>query len=163
MAANHVGWWDGPCMMLVDEALGAEGAFVLQASSLVRYPYFRWLGAIPLPSSPLAMRSAFRAAKAQLTGPGKTVWFFPQGRERPSWVRPLGLHRGHEVLARSAPLLPVSIAYAWRDGPLPAACIHVGDAVDPARLEPAIVDGLARIERFFDDRVGDFVPLVPRA
>jgi hypothetical protein len=78
-------------------------------------------------------------------------------------VRPLGLYRGHEVLARSAPLLPVSIAYAWRDGPLPAACIHVGEAVDPARLEPAIVDGLARIERFFDDRVGDFVPLVPRA
>ncbi len=164
MAANHVGWWDGPSMILVDEALGADGRVVVDAPSLRSFPFFRWLGAIPLDrSTPMAMRGAFTSARTALSGPGRTLWFFPQGRERPSWVRPLGFGRGHEVLGRHAPIVPVAISYAYRGGPCPAAFVHLGDVVPAAEVESAVVDGLAAIDRHLELGDGAFVTIVAGA
>jgi 1-acyl-sn-glycerol-3-phosphate acyltransferase len=147
MAANHVGWWDGPCMVLVDAAISADGHFVLEAASLRRFPFFRWLGAIPLAASPVAMRAAFRACDVALSAPGRALWFFPQGREQPSWIRPLGFRPGVSLVGRSAAVVPVAIAYAWRGGSKPAAFLHLGTPVSPAALEAAVERGLEEIDR----------------
>jgi 1-acyl-sn-glycerol-3-phosphate acyltransferase len=158
LAANHVGWWDGPLMVLVDAALGAEGAFLVDAASVRKMPYLRWIGGIPLDrSSAVAMRPAFRDATRWLA-PGRALWIFPQGRERPSWVRPLGLERGHEVLARHAPVVPVSIAYAFRGAPHPAAMLHFGPPTSD--LEAGLIDGLDRIDAWLERGGDGFQPLV---
>ena len=159
LAANHVGWWDGPCLLLADDALGGRGRFVLDAPSLARYPFFRSLGAIPLDrSSPMRMRSGLRAAEASLVGPS-ALWWFPQGGERPSWARPLGFGRGHERLARAATVVPVAIAYAFVGSPRPRAFFHFGSPVGADQLEGAVIDGLAAIDRAIDGGDG-FAPLV---
>lgn len=159
-AANHVGWWDGPCLLLADDAVGGRGHFVLDAASLARFPFFAPLGAIPLDrSAPMRMRAGLRAAEAALDGPGATVWWFPQGRERPSWARPLALGRGHERLARRATVIPVAIAYAFAGSPRPRAYFQFGAPVAPDSLEAALIDGLAAIDAAIDDGPG-FQPIV---
>ncbi|MFN7142571.1 MAG: lysophospholipid acyltransferase family protein [Myxococcota bacterium] len=152
-AATHVAWWDGLVMLLVDEALGAEGHVLLEAPTLARLPWLSRLGALPLDrADPMRARADLRAAAAVLDGPGRAVWIFPQGRQRPPWLRPLGIAPGVGVLARMsrAPVVPVALTYAFRDDAAPAALVHLGAPVPADHLEDALSDGLAAIDRFLD-------------
>jgi hypothetical protein len=151
----------------VDDAVGASSRVIVDAESLVRLPFLYALGAIGVDrSAPAAARQGMRAATAWLEGPERAVWVFPQGRERPANLRPLGLQRGVELLARGATVVPVSLTYGFRDRPEPCAVVVIGaplagGAQLTARLERALVDGLDSADRWLDAGAGDLGPLVP--
>ncbi|MFT5683527.1 MAG: 1-acyl-sn-glycerol-3-phosphate acyltransferase [Myxococcota bacterium] len=170
LAANHVAWWDALLLLPLDDALGGSGRAVMDAENLSRLPFFGWLGALPLDrSSPARSRKGLRTAADHLQQPGSAVWIFPQGEQRPAWIRPLALQRGVQLLSRlsKAPILPVSIQYGFREHANPTAVVDFGppipdDVSDPmAALEAALCDGLSRIDDFFLGRSTRYTPLIP--
>ncbi len=155
IAANHVAWWDPLLLVWLDEALGGEAVALMDSANLRRLPFMALVGAIALDRSGGASSiGGLRAAGAWLDRPGRVVFVFPQGRQRPSHLRPLGFARGVELLARTsgARVLPLSIAYGFRELHVPAAGLVLGPPCAPqiAPLEAAVVDGLERLDRFYD-------------
>jgi hypothetical protein len=155
VAANHVSWWDPLMLVLLDEALGGNGAVLMDADNLRRLPYMRWLGAIPLERRPGASPLAgLRAGGAWLDRPGRVLFIFPQGRQRPAHLRPLGFQRGVSLLARmsGARVVPMALTYGWREAQHPSAALALGGVVEPSTdvLEAAVDPLLARLDRFLD-------------
>lgn len=161
--ATHVGWWDGLVLLPVDEALGTDGHVLMDAGQLAKLGFFRWLGALGLDRrSPAAMRRGMREAASVLDRPGRSLWMFPQGRHRPAHLRPLGLQRGVELLAKmtGAAIVPVALTYAFREAPQPSALLSFGAPVADEGLEAALVAGLERADRFVDTGEPSFSALV---
>ena len=162
--ATHVGWWDGLLLLPVDEALGTEGAVLMDAAQLARLPFFASLGAVGLDRRvPATLRRGLRDAAARLDRPSRALWVFPQGRQRPPHLRPLGLQRGYRLLARlsGAAIVPVAITYAFREAAQPSALVSFEAPVADADLDAGLIAGLDRIDRFVDEGVGEFASLVP--
>ncbi len=156
-AANHVSWWDGPLGVLADEATGAESRFLVDAANLAKVPFLRWFGAIDLDRSGLATaRHGLRAACSWLDRPGRAVWIYPQGRQRPAHLRPLGISGGVDWLAArsGAVVVPVGISYGWREQHCPAAALSFGPPCgrSPEAVELALTHQLGVLDRFFDGR-----------
>ena len=174
VAANHVSWWDPLMLVLLDEALGGESAVLMDADNLRRLPYMRWLGAIPLErrqgTSP---RGGLRAAAEWLDRPGRVLFIFPQGKQRPAHLRPLGFQRGVELLARmsGAGVAPMALTYGWREAQHPSAAIALGAVARTAStdaLEAEVSGLLARLDAFLDGGPADapeasLAPIVPPA
>jgi 1-acyl-sn-glycerol-3-phosphate acyltransferase len=162
--ATHVAWWDALVLLPVDGALRTESHVLMDATQLARLPYFGPIGAIGVDrANPMRLLRSFRAAEHAVDGPGRALWVFPQGRQRPSHLRPLGLQRGYDALARrtGATVIPVALTYAFREAPQPAALLSFGAPVSPDGLESALEAGLARIDRFLSGDVGEaFEPLI---
>src|SRR5690606_28499581 len=104
---------------------------------------------------------------AWLDRPGRSLWMHPQGRYRPSHLRPLGLHRGIGVLQRmsGATVVPVTLQLGWFLAHLPAAGLVFGaplPAGEPLmpRLEGAMLEQLDALDRWFDAE-SPGPPLVP--
>ena len=157
-AANHVAWWDALLLLPLDEALGGLGWAVMDARNLRRLPFLGWVGALPLDrSSPERSRGCLQACAALLDRPGRALWIFPQGRQRPAHLRPLDLRPGVQTLHASSgvDLVAVSIDYVFLERARPAAVVRFsppipgadvgGEALLPA-VEGAILDGLAVID-----------------
>ncbi|MFT4976265.1 MAG: 1-acyl-sn-glycerol-3-phosphate acyltransferase [Myxococcota bacterium] len=168
-AINHVSWWDPILLLPLDAALGAEGYALMDAANLRRLPFFGWVGAIPLDrSSPSSSRLDLKAAAALLSAPNRSLWIFPQGRQRSSWLRPLDLKPGIRLLGRLAdvPIVPVSLTYAFREAPQPCAVFRFGAPLAPRRqdlmsaLEASIVAGLDENDRFIEGDTSDYSPLI---
>ena len=157
-AANHVAWWDALLLLPLDEALGGLGWAVMDARNLRRLPFLGWVGALPLDrSSPERSRGCLQACAALLDRPGRALWIFPQGRQRPAHLRPLDLRPGVQTLHATSgvDLVAVSIDYVFLERPRPAAIVRFcppisgADTPDEALLpavEGAILDGLAVID-----------------
>lgn len=167
LIANHVSWWDGFILRDLQRRLRPRAPVraVMTERELQRHPYLRWVGAVPLePGSPTSTLRTFRTLEAAATHrPDLSVIFFPQGGIWPSHRRPLGFHRGVEVLARRlapAVVLPVGIHIEPlnRSAPTvftsaaPGVAIdeHTGDAegVLSRRLEAAVAGELDAILAF---------------
>ncbi len=157
-AANHVAWWDALLLLPLDEALGGLGWAMMDSRNLHRLPFLGWVGALPLDrSSPERSRACLQSSAALLDRPGRAVWIFPQGRQRPAHLRPLDLKPGLQTLhaASDVDLVSVSIDYVFLERARPAAVVRFsppicgrdvgGDALLPA-VESAILDGLAIID-----------------
>lgn len=160
LAANHVSWWDGLLMYAVNVALGADARVIVAADSVRRMPFLRAGGAIAMEPGAAAW-GALREAERHLSGPGRLVWIFPQGRQRPASVRPLAFSRGLVLLAKrsGAAVVPVSLDYPFRAASVPAAAMVFGDAVGVAGVERAVEEGLDAIRAWADaadgpERVG---------
>ena len=167
LAANHVAWWDTLLLLPLDEALASTGHVLMDADSLRRLPFFSWLGAIPLDrSSRTGARHGLKQAVKRLSGAGDAVWIFPQGRQRPAWLRPLQLHPGVCLLGRlsGASIVPVSIQYGFREQSTPTAVVRFGAPLAPRaplpELEQALCEGLARVDDFFEEKGSRFQPLI---
>jgi len=168
-AANHVGWWDGLAMLVLDGATGAEGYFLMDAANLSHMPYARPLGAIPLDRrTPVSPRAGLWAAAEVMSLPGRAIWVFPQGRHRAAHLRPLGLKRGIALLHRlsGAPVVPVSIQYAFGEHPVPRVAVLFGvpatgtaDLLDD--LEAHLAEGIDRLDAWFDGGEEALIPVVP--
>ena len=161
-AANHVAWWDGLLLLPIDTALGGGGRVWMDARNLARLPFFARLGAVPVhPGQPGRLRADLRWAEGWLSGPGRSLWVFPQGRQRPSWLRPLELSRGAEVVAArsGATVVPVGVAYPFREAPVPAAFVAFGEP--GGGVEDGIVAALDRVDRHLAGGDLPFDPLVP--
>lgn len=158
-AANHVAWWDPLVLVLLDHALGSTGWAFMDAENLRRLPFLGWLGALPLDrSSPDRSRRCLQSSAALLDRPGRALWIFPQGRQRPAHLRPLDLkQQGLRILHSHNPvdLVAVSLNYVFLERNRPAAIVAFSapmaggdladDAVVPA-VESALLTGLASID-----------------
>lgn len=166
-AATHVAWWDGLLLLPLDDALGQAGRVWMDAANLQRMPYFARLGALPLDrSSPPALKRSVEGALSWLQRPGRSLWIFPQGQQRPPWLRPLVLAPGAGKLAKraGAHLVPVGLQYGFRQAPAPSAVLSFGAPVSletPGSLEDGLLQQLDFTDRFFLDGQSDFFPLVP--
>ena len=152
-ALTHSSWWDGLVVAALDGRMGGDGRLLVKAESLTRLPFFRLAGAIPIDGF-----KGLRAA-AKHAAPGKAVWLFPQGRQRPTHLRPLQLRRGWEALARlaKASVVPVSMAYGFRDQPVPSCFLDFGRPTSD--LEGELIAGLEDIDRQLDGQDMGFHPL----
>ena len=134
VVSNHACWWDPLVALLVTEALQAQGLAMMDARNLPARPFLRLLGAFGVDlSSRTDGVAAIRYAARHLDGPGRLVWIFPQGRERPEDPRPLGFLGGAAAVARLAPgcrVLPVGIRAVFAGSERPELLISLGEAVD---------------------------------
>lgn len=157
-AANHVAWWDPLLLLSLDASLGGVGWAVMDAENLRRLPFLGWVGALPLDrSSHDRSRACLQACAALLDRPGRSLWIFPQGRQRPAHLRPLDLKHGLDTVhAGSTPdVIAVSVNYVFLERDRPAAVVRFsapipgetvrGRALLPA-VETALLEGLAEID-----------------
>ncbi|MBX2801583.1 MAG: lysophospholipid acyltransferase family protein [Myxococcales bacterium] len=167
LAPTHVSYWDALLALLFEEPLQAQGWALMERENLERLSFFGWLGALPIDlSEPGANRHALKAAASVLGGPGRFLVVFPQGRQRAPHLRPLGLRPGVHLLARisRAVVVPVGIAYAYREAPVAAAFVDMGPPVPVTRdrtafleaLEQGIVGCLERIDAHLEHPEGEY-------
>ncbi len=166
-AVNHVNYWDAFALVLADRALkNADSVVLMDDKNLERLPFFGPLGAMPLSTAGgPQLRRQLAAAATHLAGPGRVLWLFPQGRQRAWHHRPLGFLAGLRLLARhpraASPLIvPASLAYPWREAPVPSMVLHLhADAAVEAdadadevvvRAEDACASGLDAIDAAAD-------------
>jgi hypothetical protein len=160
VACNHVGWWDGPVVLAAGMASKLRIHLVAEAATLRRMPWLGALGVLPLERGPEGVASIRRLA-ATLDGPGRVLWYFPQGRQRPQGIRPLGFDPRLARIARlkGATLLPAALGYPFRDLHLPAAALALGAPVALEQTEAATEALLGAIDRWADG--GDALGFAP--
>jgi 1-acyl-sn-glycerol-3-phosphate acyltransferase len=171
VAATHVAWWDALVAVQLDALLDAHSYCLMDAKNLVHYPFFAWLGAIPLDSvSRKQALTDMRRAASLLSHPGRVLWIFPQGKQRAAHLRPLALQSGVRWLSQKsgARVVPLALSYTFREAAQPSILasfgtpIAAGTANLMAVLEEQMIACLARIDQFVADGVGEFVPVLPR-
>jgi 1-acyl-sn-glycerol-3-phosphate acyltransferase len=159
LVSNHCSWWDPLVAIHVTERLLAgEGYAMMDAKNLERLPFFSLIGAFGVDlSKPSDGASAIRYAAGLLDKPGRLLWVFPQGRERPSSVRPLDFRPGSGEIARVAKVpgtIPVGIRYEFGGEERPELWLSFGPSVPwskdakatTAAHERAVTSELDRIE-----------------
>ncbi len=158
-AANHVAWWDTLLLLILDEALGSTGWAMMDAANLRRLPFMGWVGALPLDrSSHERSRQCLEASGDLLDRPGRALWIFPQGRQRPAHLRPLDLRPGIRTLHDHNPVdvVTVSLNYLFLERDRPAAVVRFsapiagGAIAGPsllASVEDSLLEGLAAIDQ----------------
>jgi 1-acyl-sn-glycerol-3-phosphate acyltransferase len=127
-------------------------------------PLLRWAGCFGVEEGDVrdGVR-AVRHAAALLDAPGRAVWLFPQGAQRPQWERPLGFRPGAALVARRASdaglahaVVPVSFHYELGERERPEAWVLIGEPLslspaDPQEvtrlLEAAVLRGLDELQR----------------
>jgi 1-acyl-sn-glycerol-3-phosphate acyltransferase len=132
----------------------------MDADNLRRLPFFGWIGAVSLDRG--NSRNAYRDLKRSLqllNRPGRVMWVFAQGRQRPPHLRPLDLQRGVAFLTQQsgAPVVPLSISYLYGDAPRPRLYLHFGEAMAESdgrrswmkELEARLIGGLEENDRCF--------------
>ena len=86
IVSNHTSWWDPMVVLyLTERVLRCDGHAMMDAANLRRLPFFAMVGAFGVDlADPADGASAMRYAARLLSAPGRMVWVFPQGRERPA-------------------------------------------------------------------------------
>ena len=138
--ANHVAWWDALLLLPLDDALGGTGWAVMDSRNLRSLPFLGWVGALPLDrSSPQRSRECLQSCADLLDRPGRGVWVFPQGRQRPAHLRPLDLRTGLGIMHARRPvdLVVVSIDYVFLERSRPAAVVRFSEPIAGATLAGA--------------------------
>lgn len=136
--ANHTSWWDPMMILTLSRRILDLDAFALMdAKNLVRHRFFALVGAFGVDrGSRRSGAAAIREAVRLLDRPGRVVWLFPQGEERPAH-EPLRFEPGAARIAQLTPeaaVVPVGLRYVLGGTPRPRAVVSVGPAIvfDPA-------------------------------
>ncbi len=131
--SNHCSWWDPLVVLVLAEHCGADGRAMMDARNLRRLPFFRLLGAFGVDLDDRADGAlALRSAARHLSAPGRLLWIFPQGRERPEDPRPLGFRPGSAMvarLARASVTIPVALRYVFAGSERPELLVAIGPPV----------------------------------
>lgn len=164
--ANHSSWWDGLLVLVLSQRVPGRDAYALMdARRLAQLRFFALAGGIGVDlDSPRDGARVLRHATTVLDRPGRILWWFPQGAERPSHV-PLRFLPGAAALARLAPaakVIPVGLRYRFTSSARPEACVCIGPPLSTSRgdvhadstaMAAAVTQQLARIDD--DAFVGD--------
>ncbi|MEO7330663.1 MAG: lysophospholipid acyltransferase family protein [Minicystis sp.] len=158
--SNHTSWWDPLLILhLTHHLLEVDGYALMEAKNLQILPFFALVGAFGVNlDRPADGAAAMKYAARLLDRPGRLVWIFPQGRERPTSERPLGFRVGSAQIARvarRAVTIPVGIRYEFAGEERPFLYVSLGEALaaakDPevgrAAQEAAVEREMDRIER----------------
>jgi 1-acyl-sn-glycerol-3-phosphate acyltransferase len=177
VVSNHTSWWDPLVLLHASEhLLRTEGHALMDARNLRRLPFFSLVGAFGVDlDEPSDGAAAVRHAARLLDRPGRMVWIFPQGDERPITERPLGFRGGAAQVARvarSAVTIPAAIRYEHAAEELPRLYLSFGAAlpydrdVAAARAseEAAVLTEMSAIEASISGKSveGDAFELVHR-
>lgn len=157
LVSNHTSWWDAILApYLITYTLGLDGYAMMDADNLRRLPFFGRIGAFGVERGTHGDRAAIDYAKTLLDRPGRLVWVFAQGDERPINQRPLGFRKGAAVVAcgTGTPVVTLALRYVFgaREKPelylaFTAASAPAADLeVERGRQEAAVEASLARIE-----------------
>ncbi len=173
IVSNHVCWWDPLVALWVTARLAPHDSHaMMDAANLTKLPFFGLVGAFGVDrTNPSDGAAAMRYAARLLSEPGRSVWIFPQGAERPSTQRPLGFLRGSAEIARvaKARTVPLALRYEFRGTERPHLFVDVGEAFEPVRNveegrllhERRVTDGLDRIDAALRaDDVTEYVPAI---
>jgi len=139
LCANHTSWWDGFLLREVHRRQGAGRPLytVMLASQRRRFPWFRWMGALGLePGQPASLRRVFRFLYQERRRRPYWLAFFPQGRIRPSFARPLDFRPGVRLMVRAVHpgwVIPTAIHLEPLRHPAPTAFVVTGAPIDTAR------------------------------
>ena len=175
VVSNHVTWWDPlVTLVLTERVVPCDSYALMNAANLTRLPFFGLIGAVGVDlTNPRDGAAAVLHCARLLNGPGRLVWVYPQGRERPSTVRPLGFRGGSAEIARvsKAVTVPIALRYEFMATERPRLFIDIGEALAPERdvtkaiaaHERAVTEGLDRIERALLDERTDAYEAVIRA
>lgn len=177
VVSNHTSWWD-PLVILhaSTHLLGTDGHALMDAKNLRRLPFFALVGAFGVDlDRPSDGAAAIRRAARLLDRPGRLVWIFPQGAERPIHERPLGFREGAAQVARvarRAVTIPAALRYEVAGDERPHLYLSFGPALpyerDAARArqmqEEAVSAELAAIEAAIEGRAAGapFTPVFER-
>lgn len=149
VVSNHTSWWD-PLLVLVltTRVLGVDAFAMMDAKNLRRLPFFGLVGAFGVDLGvPEDGARAIRYAAKLLDRPGRVVWIFAQGRERPVTARPLGFRGGTAEIARvarRAAVVPVALRYEHGARPAPDVYVSFGAPMERATSRDAEVARLAQ-------------------
>jgi 1-acyl-sn-glycerol-3-phosphate acyltransferase len=160
VVSNHTSWWD-PLVILhaSQHLLGTDGHALMDAKNLRRLPFFALSGAFGVDlESPMDGAVVMKYAARLLDRPGRLVWVFPQGVERPVTERPLRFRAGAAAIARVAQravTVPAALRYEFAGTERPVLYLSFGSPLaaerdpDVGRVaqESAVEAELARIER----------------
>jgi len=160
VVSNHTSWWDPLVAMHVStHLLGTDGYAMMDAKNLRRLPFFALVGAFGVDlDKPADGALVMRYAARLLDAPGKLVWVYPQGQERPITERPLGFRPGSAEIARvskKARAVPVGLRYEFGGAERPTLWLSFGEPVPAERdttkgrvaQEAGVEAELSRIER----------------
>lgn len=158
VVSNHTAWWDPlVTLVLTEKIVPCDSYALMDAANLTRLPFFGLIGAIGVDlTNPRDGAAAILHAGRLLTGPGRLVWIYPQGRERPSTERPLGFRGGSAEIARvaKAATVPIALRYEFTNVERPRLLVDIGEALPPERdvakareaHERTVTEGLDRID-----------------
>jgi len=158
IVSNHTAWWDPlVALLLTERVLRCDSYALMDAVNLERLPFLGLLGGFGVDlRRPSDGAAVIRYAVRLLDAPGRAVWIFPQGRERPITERPLNFRPGSAEVARVAkvPTVPLAIRYEFMGTERPHVLVDLGEAIAPgrdvealrARQEAAVVAALDRID-----------------
>lgn len=115
--ANHSSWWDGfVAFHLSYDLWKLDGILMMEEEQLVKYPFFRWVGAFGIRRTGAEVEAMIRYAAGQLREKGRVLWMYPQGVMRANGFRPLELRPGISHIARAVgpvQLVPVAHRYEY--------------------------------------------------
>lgn len=142
VVSNHTSWWDPLfAIYLCTLELRADAHAMMDAKNLARLPFFGKVGAFGVDlDDPADGARAIRYAAKLLDRPGRLVWVFAQGRERPITERPIVFRAGTAEIARvaRARVVPVALRYEFGAEEHPTAWVSFGE---PLAYERDVVRG----------------------
>lgn len=159
LVSNHTSWWDPlVCLLVANRLVESDAYAMMDAANLRRLPFFARVGAFGVERSEAGLAAESLAyATDLLDRPGRLVWIFAQGDERPINQRPLGFKRGAAVVADRVPaavVVPLAIRYVFAEREQPylylafgPPCAASGEVEDRRlAMEAAVEAGLGAIE-----------------
>jgi len=139
LLANHTSWWDALVALVVSARVLQLDAFALMESdNLQRLRFFGLAGAVGFHrGDPRDGARVIRHGAALLDRPGRALWIFPQGEQRPATELPR-FQGGGVRIARLAGawIVPVALRYGFGTGPRPELSVACGRPLPPDAADP---------------------------
>ncbi|MEM9456441.1 MAG: lysophospholipid acyltransferase family protein [Myxococcota bacterium] len=137
--SNHSAWWDPMVILVLTRRLIlADSYAMMDADNLRRRPFLAKIGAFGVDRRMTNGGAlATRYAERLLDRPGRLVWVFPQGQERPLYERPLRFFAGASRIAVGSPwtaVIPVALSYAFGPYESPSVYVAMGEPLPPAKI-----------------------------
>ena len=130
LLANHSCWWDFFMAHRLNMAIPADGYGMTDHSNLLKFGFFRRIGAYSVDRGhPASVRASIDYTAELLRRPRAVVWYFPQGEIACNAVRPLDFQSGLRLLLRRAGTLrivPVALRYEYWQEERPEAFARFG-------------------------------------
>lgn len=177
VVTNHSSWWDPMfAIVLVNRILGTDGYALMEAKNLRRLPFLGRLGGFGVERDVANDgKAVVRYAADLLDRPGRLLWVFPQGDERPLTEPLEEFHHGAAAISALSGARVVTAALRYEFGNLehPRLFAFFGSSfVAPEDVErgreaqrDGVVEQLERVDRCIRD--GDWreccTPLFDRA
>ena len=128
--ANHSCWWDLFLVHFLNESIPVDGYGMMEHFNMVRFGFFRRIGAFSVDrTNPASVRASLEYAAGLLRSPRAGVWIFPQGKIETNDVRPLTFQPGIRALVRRAGrvrVVPVAFRYDFWQDERPEALVRFG-------------------------------------